>query len=454
MKTDNTELFTSTPISKAVLSLVVPTVISQLITVVYNMADTFFIGKLNDPAQVAAATVSMPVFIFLTGIANLFGIGGSSLISRSLGAGDRERARHTASFCIWSGMAAAFVYGILLMLLRPVILPILGAKSETYGYVYPYVFWTVTVGAVPTVMNMELAHLVRSEGYSKQASFGVALGGILNIILDPVFIFGFRLEITGAAIATMLSNLAASVYFGGLLYSRRRETVILPDPRYFTFGLQIPREVVTVGFPSFLMILMSTASNTVLNSLLASHSKEAIAGMGIAKKIDMVAYAVAQGMTQGVLPLIGYNFTSGNRRRMTEAIRTTAVYALSLAVVEMALLLLCAGGITQLFIEDAETVAYGGTFLKIIALACPATTMNCLIIAVFQATGKKAQPLFLSLLRKGGLDVPLMFWFSTLLGVTGIAWATPLADLIALGIAAALFVPYFKKLYGEGPVQG
>lgn len=446
---DKSELFSSAPVSKAVLSLVVPTVISQLITVVYNMADTFFIGKLNDPAQVAAATISMPVFMFLTGIANLFGIGGSSLISRSLGAGDRERAKHTASFCIWSGIAIAFVYGVLLAVLRPMILPVLGAKSETYDYVYQYIFWTITVGAVPTVMNSELAHLVRSEGYSKQASFGVAFGGVLNIFLDPLFIFGFRLEIAGAAIATMLSNAAATIYFAILLYRKRKDTVILPDPQYFTLGGHIPGEVFTVGFPSFLMILMGTVSNTVLNSLLASHSKEAIAGMGIAKKIDMVAYAVAQGMTQGALPLIGYNFSAGNRKRTTAAIKITALYALCLAMAEMIVLLLCAGPVTKSFIDNTETVAYGRTFLRIIALACPATTMNCLIITVFQATGKKTQPLFLSLLRKGGLDVPLMFWFCQLLGVTGIAWATPLAELIGLTIATALFIPYFKKLYGR-----
>jgi len=453
MKTEQADLFTSAPIPKAVLSLVVPTVISQLITVVYNMADTFFIGKLNDPAQVAAAAIAMPAFMFLTGIANLFGIGGSSLISRSLGAGERERAKHAASFCIWSGIAAAFAYGILLMVLRPVVLPVLGAKSETYGYVYQYSFWTITVGAVPTVMNSELAHLVRSEGYSRQASLGVAFGGVLNILLDPIFIFGFQMEIAGAALATMLSNAAAAVYFVILLYRKRKSTVILPDPRYFTFGDQVPGEVVTVGFPSFLMILMGIVSNTVLNSLLASHSEEAIAGMGIAKKIDMVAYAAAQGMTQGALPLIGYNFTSGSRKRMTEAVKITALYALSLAAVEMALLLSFAGPVTELFIDNAETVAYGRTFLKIIAVACPTTTMNCLIITVFQAAGKKIQPLVLSLLRKGGLDVPLMYWFCHLLGITGIAWATPLADAISLVIAAALFVPYFKRLYGKGPLS-
>ena len=202
-------LFSDVPVSKAVLTLAVPTVISQLITVVYNMADTFFIGQLNDPLQVAAATLAMPCFMFLTAFANLFGLGGSSLISRCLGSGDRAKARHTAALCITTGIAAAFLYGISILLLEPVLFPLLGAKEETWDYLRQYVFWTIGVGAVPTVMNAAFAHLIRSEGYSKTAGFGVALGGILNIVLDPVFIFVFRLDIAGAAMATMLSNLAA-----------------------------------------------------------------------------------------------------------------------------------------------------------------------------------------------------------------------------------------------------
>lgn len=169
----------------------------------------FFIGQLNDPLQVAAATVAMPCFMFLTAFANLFGMGGSSLISRCLGLGDKEKARHTAAFCIWTGIIALLAYGIAVMLMEPVLFPILGAKAETWEYLKKYVFWTIGVGAVPTVMNAEFAHLIRSEGYSKSAGFGVALGGILNIALDPLFIFGLRLNIMGAAIATMLSNLIA-----------------------------------------------------------------------------------------------------------------------------------------------------------------------------------------------------------------------------------------------------
>lgn len=379
-------LFSDVPVSKAVLILAVPTVISQLITVVYNMADTFFIGQLNDPLQVAAATLAMPCFMFLTAFANLFGLGGSSLISRCLGMDDREKAAHTAAFCIWTGIAAAFLYGIGILLFEPVLFPLLGAKEETWGYLRQYVFWTIGVGAIPTVMNAEFAHLIRSEGYSKTAGFGVALGGILNIALDPVFIFGLQMEIAGAAIATMLSN-------------------------------------------------------TALNHIVAGYSNTAVAGMGIAKKIDLLAYAISQGMTQGTLLLIGYNFSSGNVKRMKQSIKTAFLYSLIVAVCGTIVLYFSAAPIARGFISDAETVHYGQTFLKIICLACPTTAINFMVITVFQAIGKKVQPLFLSLLRKGSLDILFMLLLNNVMGISGIAWATPFADWVAFVISLVLIIP-------------
>ena len=246
MSGDKSALFSNAPVKKAVLTLAVPTVISQLITVVYNMADTFFIGQLNDPLQVAAATIAMPCFMFLTAFANLFGLGGSSLISRCLGSNEQDKARRTAAFCIWTGIAVAFLYGVAVLLLEPVLFPVLGAKAETWEYLRQYVFWTIGIGAVPTVMNAEFAHLIRSEGYSKQAGFGVALGGVLNIVLDPLFIFVFRLNIAGAAIATMLSNVIAMLYFVGFLLHIRKRTVITLDPRSYSVRHGIPADVVTV----------------------------------------------------------------------------------------------------------------------------------------------------------------------------------------------------------------
>ncbi len=423
--------------------------ITQLITVVYNMADTFFIGQLNDSDQVAAATLAMPVFMLLTAFANLFGIGGASMISRCLGAGERERARRCSAFCIWSAAGVALCYGAAVTALLRYLLPVIGTDADTYDFCASYIFWTVGVGALPTVLSAALAHLVRAEGYSGRASFGVAMGGILNIVLDPIFIFGFKMNITGAAIATMLSNCAATLYFVFFIIRIRKTSTVTLSPRCFTLRHGIPAEVLTVGLPSFVMTLMSTLSNTVLNNIISGYSNEAVAGMGIAKKIDMLAFAIAQGMTQGTLPLIGFNFSAGNRRRMLSAIRVLALFSLIVAVVGMALMFFAATPITRCFIDDAETVRFGRAFLRIVCLACPTTALNFLVLTVFQATGKRVQPLILSLLRKGGLDIPLMLLLDHLLELNGVAWATPLADMMALLVAVAMIIPYLRRLARE-----
>lgn len=449
MNEEKSLLFSEVPVRKAVLTLAIPTVISQLITVVYNMADTFFIGQLNDPLQVAAATLGMPCFMFLTAFANLFGLGGSSLISRCLGADNKEKARHTSSFCIWTGIIIAFLYGLAILILEPVLFPILGAKTETWGYLKQYIFWTVGVGSVPTVMNAEFAHLIRTEGYSKTAGLGVALGGILNIALDPIFIFGFHLNIVGAAMATMLSNMIAMLYFIFFLFHIRKKSVITLNPKEYSMHENILIEVITVGLPGFVMTLMSTISNTALNHIVAGYSNKAIAGMGIAKKIDLLAYAIAQGMTQGTLPLIGYNYSSGHFKRMKESIKTAFFYSFIVAICGTLLLYFFASPISGCFISDKETVEYGQRFLKIICLACPTTAINFMVITVFQALGKRKQPLFLSLLRKGSLDIVFMLLLNKLIGISGIVWATPFADWIAFVISIGLLIPCLKKLNTE-----
>jgi len=443
---DNDYLFCEMPVHRAVLSLAVPTVISQIITVIYNMADTFFIGQLNDPNQVAAATVAMPAFAALTALSNLFGIGGASKIARCLGKKEDETAKMTASFSIWTAFTVALLYGIVIFLTRPWFLPVLGTNTETYDFCSSYVFWTITIGAVPTVLNAGLAHLIRTEGYAKQAGFGVAFGGVLNIALDPIFIFVLRMEITGAAIATMISNTAATIYFFLFLYKIRKKTVITPNPKYYRVSHGIPGEVIIGGLPSFIMMMLGCLSNSVLNRLVTSYSNEAMAGMGIAKKIDMIAFSVAQGMTQGVLPLVAYNYASNNRKRMSSAIRTTLIYTLIIACTATLTLFLFASPITRCFIDNDETVSYGRDFLKVICFTCPSTAVNFMIITVFQATKQKVQPLILSLLRKGSLDIPLMLALNYLIGIKGIAWATPLADWLALIVSLFLFVPYIKNI--------
>ena len=446
MKTEEEILFEEAPVPRAVLALVIPTIISQLITVVYNMADTFFIGQIGDPNQVAAVSLCMPVFVFLTGLANLFGIGGSSLMARSLGEGDHRKARQTAAFSIWTATAVSLVYGIGLLLMRSFLFPVLGADSETYDFCCRYAFWCITIGAVPTVLNQAMAHLIRSEGHSSQAGFGLALGGVLNILLDPLFIFGLDLEIAGAAIATMLSNVAAVFYYIILLRRKKQDTDISFRFRYYTWSDGIPGEVLLVGLPSFLMNLMGVFSNITVNKLMSGYSNAAVAGIGVAKKIDMMTYAIATGMSQGVLPLIGYNYSSGNIRRMKASLKTDFLFSFIVALLATIFLFTCAGPIVRAFIDDPETVRYGQLFQRIICITGPCISVTMLAITAFQSVGKKVQPAVLSLLRKGGLDIPFMLLLNYAVGVNGIVWATPLADLMAMLVAIALFVPFWRHL--------
>ena len=449
MKTKEEILFEDAPVNRAVLSLVIPTVISQLITVVYNMADTFFIGQIGDPNQVAAVSLCMPMFVFLTGLANLFGIGGSSLMSRSFGRGDHRKAKQAAAFSLWTALGISLLYGIALTLAQSLVLPAVGADAETYDFCRQYLFWTITIGAAPTVLNQELAYLVRSEGHSAQASFGVALGGVLNILLDPLFIFPLGLELAGAAIATMLSNVAATGYFLCLLFRKRQTTDISFLPRYYTWGSRIPQEVLLVGLPSCLMNLMGVLSNITLNKLMSGYSNAAVAGIGIAKKIDMLSFAIATGMSQGVLPLIGYNYSAKNYQRMKTALKADFRISFTVALAGSVLLFTCAGPIVKAFINDAETVQYGQLFQRIICITGPCISVTMLAITSFQSVGKKLEPTILSLLRKGGLDIPFMFLLNHLAGVNGIVWATPIADLGAMTVAILLFIPFWRRLTAQ-----
>ncbi|MCR5575658.1 MAG: MATE family efflux transporter [Oscillospiraceae bacterium] len=443
----NRQLLQEAPVLKAVVALEVPTVISQLITVVYNMADTFFVGQVGDPNQVAATAICLPLFMLLTGMANLFGIGGASLISRSLGEGDLEHAKKASVFGIWTAGAVALVYGILVYACRSVLFPLVGADAATYDFCSQYAFWVIAVGAVPTVLSAAFAHLVRAEGYSRQASFGVAMGGILNIILDPVFISVLHMEIAGAAIATLLSNLAATAYFILLIRKERDQLVLSLDPRHYTLQAGIPSEIVLVGLPSAIMNISGVLSNICMNRLMASYCDEAVAGIGIAKKVDLLNYAVATGMSQGVIPLIGYNYSAKNYKRMMAAVKTTFILSVSIAVVSTVFLLTGAGVIVKAFIDDPLTVSYGSTFQRIICVTGPFIPVSMVIITMFQSVGKKAVPLILSLLRKGAVDIPAMFLMNALVGINGIAWATPIADVVSMTVALACFVPFWRELH-------
>ena len=443
--TKNITLLKKTNVHKAFLALVLPTILSQLIAIIYNMSDSFWIGQLNNSAQFAAVYLCVPAFLVLVGISNIFGVGGASLIARCLGVQDLQKARATSAFCLWSTILCSILYGLLFYVARSTILHLIGASSETYLYCEQYVFWTVVLGGIPGALTGLFGHLIRSEGYAKQASFGMILGLLLNVVLDPIFIFWFKLEIVGAAVATVLSMCIGCLYFIYFLLTHAHSSVLTLNPKYYRIKNHIASEVLWVGLPSTLITFMAILSNIVLNVLTASYSTAAVAGMGVAKRIDHIIFSITNGIGQGALPLIAYNYAAKNFKRMKGAIRIALTYSLSFAVSITICLFFGAHWITTIFIQDPATISYGIKFLKIICLTCPCFALSLIILILFQAMGQKTQPIFLSLLRKGGLDIPLMYILNQHFGVMGVAWALPIEDVMASIIACLLFWLFWKK---------
>ena len=450
---DREEIFREMSPGRAILTLTIPTIIAQLITIIYTIADLFYVGQLGDPAQLAGVRIAFPPFLLLTALANLYGIGAASAIGRALGAGNPGKAGECSAFAFWAGCLTAVVYAVALEAAKPWVLPWLGAAAETYEPTAIYLTWVIGLGALPQVASNVLAHMVRSEGYAKVAGRGIALGGVLNILIAPVFIFWLRMEIAGAAVAVFISNLVSALYMLWFVLVRGRgATVLRLSPGPARRGVRHAGEILSVGASGFVMTGMASVSNGALNFLAASYGAFAVAGLGIAKQIDQLIFTCSIGLGQGALPLIAYNFASGNFERLRSVVKTAAVGGVSCSLLGSAFLVLCSDWITAAFIDDAETVAYASACVCIIAIACPLSIIGHLNVSGFQACRARWQALVLAFLRKGGSDIPLMFLFAHMFGLYGIAAAIPAAELLSVTLGLLMSIPFLKRLGKENTI--
>ena len=445
------QIFEEVHVLRAVLTLAIPTVVSQIILVIYNMADTFFVGLTESDAMLTSVTVCMPAFMFLSAISNLFGVGGASVIARALGTGTPKKAKYASSFALWGCVAATLLYSAgTWLFLHPFVNALGGIDPEVHENACRYLRWTVICGGLATSLNALLGHLVRSEGRSMQAGFGIAMGGVLNIALDPLFMFVILPrgnEVTGAAIATMLSNLCATLYFLMVIWVNRDQSVLTLKPRRQALDYQIPHEVLLTGLPACLMTLCENISYAVLDNLMASFGMMTQAGIGVAKKVNMLAHCMVRGMSQGVLPLIGYNYAAKNFKRMSAAVSVSTGISIGLASACMAVSLLFSRQLIGIFIQhQSPSLDYGATFLRILCLGGPFSACAYAFISFFQATGESLKSFLLAILRKGVLDIPLMFMLVRLIPIYGIVWATPIADTVCCVMAIMMFTRFVRRL--------
>ncbi len=445
----NKAIFEDMPVPRALATLAVPTIISQLITMIYNLADTFFIGRTGDPLKVAAATVSFILLFMMNALANLFGVGGGSLISRLLGEKKPEEAKKVAAFSFYGAVAIALLYVFLTYIFMEPLLMLIGASENTIAYARDYAFWVVTVGGIPTTLSMTLAHLLRSEGYARQASFGLGMGGVLNIILDPLFMFVILpegMEVKGAAMATALSNICVFIYMFTVFLKMSRNTCMSADIKKALQGANHSLEVFSVGFPSAVNTLLSCLSNSTINNLMTSHGDIPMAAMGVVKKIDMLPMNIGMGLCQGMLPLVAYNYAAGNYKRMKAVSNTARLWGIAFAGICIMAFQIFTGSIVRFFIDEPETLRLGTEFLRVACLATPLMITNVQMNYTFQAMGKGPQSLLLASCRQGLVNIPLLFLMNHFFGMYGIVWTQAIADSITLIISFSLYAAVYKKL--------
>ncbi len=442
-----TELFESMPIPKAVAQLSIPMVISSLVTVIYNLADTYFVGMLNNPIENAAVTLVYPVMLAFYAFNNLFGVGTSSMMSRSLGRGDYERVKNSSAFGFYGALFSGLLFSLICLIFRLPLLDLLGADEYTRTATNNYLFWTVLCGAAPAILNVVQSQMVRSEGFSLHAGIGTMSGCILNIILDPIFIlpWGLNMGAAGAGLATFISNSVACLYFIVLARVKRGHTFCSMDIRRLKkVDKIVVKEILGVGIPASIQNLLNVTGTTILNNFTAAHGASAVAAMGVAQKLTMVPTQVAMGFSQGIMPLVSYNYASGNRKRMRSAITFSATIVTPVMILVSLGYWLGAGPLVQAFMDDPQIIAYGARFLRGLCIGITFLCLDFLVVGVFQSLGMGKNALIFAILRKLVLEIPLLYLLNALYPLYGLAYAQPVAEIILAAVAMFMLQRIFQ----------
>ncbi len=441
-------LFEETPVPKAVLTLAVPTIISSLVMVIYNLADTYFVGMLNDPVQNAAVTLAAPLLLAFNAINNLFGVGSSSMMSRALGRKDYDTVYRSSAFGFYCSLICGIIFSLVYTVLKNPFLTLLGANAETASATADYLLWTVTCGAAPAILNVVLAYMVRAEGASMHASIGTMSGCLLNIALDPIFImpWGLNMGAAGAGCATFLSNCVACMYFFILLFVKRKSTYVCIRPKMFGLKKSILFGICGVGIPASIQNLLNVTGMTILNNFTSGFGSDAVAAMGISQKVSMIPMYIAMGISQGIMPLISYNYASGNTRRMKKTLTFSAGISLSFMVVIVIGYYFSAEGLIALFMKNDSIIAYGASFLRGLCLSIPFLCMDFLAVGVFQACGMGKKALTFAILRKIVLEIPALYLLNHFFPLYGLAYAQLTAECILAVAAVIVLVSVFKRL--------
>ncbi|MDO4983689.1 MAG: MATE family efflux transporter [Eubacteriales bacterium] len=446
----NREVFESLPVKKAVGSFVIPAMISTVITIIYSLADTVFVGMLGDPIQVAAMSVVFPIHQILNAFANLFGIGTNAVMARALGEKDYDRVSRASSLGLWSSVVFMTLICFLMSVFMPTVLRLAGGSDATIPYASGYLRWIFVFGGIPTVASVVMCNLLRAEGQAKKASFGLMLGGILNCVFDPIFIFAFKLEVVGAAMATAVCNCIALIYFL-IIYGRlRSESLICLSPVKYAPSVKLLGTIALTGLPSFILPVLGATGNFIQNLLIASYSDIALAAFGITLKVAFIGINCVHGMSQGILPLVSYNFGAKNYSR----VRAVNAYTIKLMVSILICILILCEAVPQMFmrifIDDAETITYGCTMIRLYLISIPFMSIILMTSTLCQAVGRWQYSLLLLGCRQIFFNIPFMITLNKFVWpLYGVVMGQPCCDFLVLFLAILIYRKVFVKAIKE-----
>ena len=435
-----TSVFEEKNISKAIMRVGLPAMLGQLTTLIYNIADTFFVSLTKEPATIAAVTLCAPILLIIMSIACIFGMGGSSVIARLLGEEKRKEAGATLNFCVYAMVTAGILTLILgLAFLQP-LAEISGADADNLAYTCDYLKW-IFIGAPFIMLANGFVHLFRSVGLIKESTFGLVLGNVINIVLDYVFIAILGWGTAGAALATSLGFVFATIYyiFCMIQQSHKGNQLVPLSPKRFSPNVTMVRNVVSIGIPGALITVLMSVSNIVLNNYISIYGSDAVASYGIAYKLDMIPILLSVGLSQGVAPLVGYCYGGNEKKKLFDIVKNTMLYGIGMGAVFTAVFVFFGKPLAAIFLEDEVLIEQTGYFLKILCLSAPALGIINTMTSYFQALGKAIKSLTITVLRNAVLFIPVVILLNYIWKLNGVIAAQPVVEAVLMLICIAMF---------------
>ncbi len=440
------ELFSKAPVSQAVFKNALPAMAAMLMVLVYNLADTFFIGQTHDALQVAGVSLATPVFLLFMAVGTVFGIGGTSVISRAMGEGRTEYAKKVCSFCMWGCVIVGVVMSAAMLVFMKPILTLVGASADTWNFAQIYLTIVICSGPFVLISNC-YSNVIRAEGESGKAMMGTLLGNLLNVILDPIFISVLGWNIAGAAIATVIGNVVGAGYY--ILYFLKGKSSLSISLKDLTMKDKVASSVLAIGIPAALGSLLMSISQIIINSQMAEYGDMAIAAMGVAMKVVTITGMISMGLGQGVQPLLGYCVGAKLHERFKKVLRFSVLFSLLLSVALTVLCYLFTNQIVSAFLTDATAYEYAVKFSRILLTTSSLFGVFYVITNALQAMGVATSALIINLSRQGIIFIPVLFILNAAIGMTGLVWAQPVADIISLFIAFMLYLKISAKMFSD-----